>query len=565
MNHRSNKLAALRERFNTQAGLITGLVYKAGYHSRLPILTPAHPYRENAVHAHAFLSSEDSADQELGRSLLSRVLAAQETDPASPWYGIWSWFAEEPPSAMKPADWNWADFIGSTLLAILHQVPDRLGHELLEATRASLGHAAWSIFRRNVAPSYTNIAIIGTAVTLGAGLALNEPRLIDYGRARFRRLRASIEAHGVQEYNSPIYYQVDIAELEGILALPLDADLRAEAEYLLEIFWGQIARHFHPPTAQWAGPHSRSYTNWLDRNARAFLQERLGFDLPPAQDQGGPSTAQPTPLDDPYGIPAGPVPCPEKWRSAFQQIPSSPHEQIEVWTRDTQGQPRIVSTTWSDSTVTLGSVNCEVFWKQCQPVVGYWRGQNGDLGRVRVCVLLNGDDFCSAQLRSTQRGAVILGAVQFLAGEGTYHVHFDKPADGTFAVRDLRLRFEVEGEAPAVRSVSPAEWTLCASGEELQLLTDAVWFDGQTVSRWQTGEDGRCAWLDAVFYEGAEVPFHPGTVARTGTAFALAWKKAAPQVLGPLQVSDGGQSLSLAGLDPELTLSVPHPPSKLPY
>ena len=43
MSHRSRKLATLRERFNTQAGLITGLVYKAGYHSRLPILTPAHP------------------------------------------------------------------------------------------------------------------------------------------------------------------------------------------------------------------------------------------------------------------------------------------------------------------------------------------------------------------------------------------------------------------------------------------------------------------------------------------------------------------------------------------
>jgi hypothetical protein len=71
--------------------------------------------------------------------------------------------------------------------------------------------------------------------------------------------------------------------------------------------------------------------------------------------------------------------------------------------------------------------------------------------------------------------------------------------------------------------------------------------------------------LDAVFHEGSEMPFHPGTVARTGTAFALAWKNAAPQTLGPLQVSDGGQSLKLAGLDPELTLSVPHPPSKLPY
>ena len=37
-------------------------------------------------------------------------------------------------------------------------------------------------------------------------------------------------------------------------------------------------------------------------------------------------------------------------------------------------------------------------------------------GRVRGGVLLNGDGVCSAQLRSTQRGAVILGAVQFLAG-----------------------------------------------------------------------------------------------------------------------------------------------------
>ena len=450
-----SSLPALRARYNPEVGLITGHVYNVGYHTALPGLSVAHPYRENAIHALSFLRSESAEDQAFGQALVKRVLEGQETDSLSPWYGIWSWFAEEPLPEMKPADWNWADFVGTTLIIILQEVPHRLTPELRAATEEALGHAAWSVFRRNVTLDYTNIAMMGAAVTLAAGRALNEPRLVAYGRSRLGGLRAHFAKRGVAEYNSPNYTLLAVNEIERILALPLDADARADAEAIHHLFWSFMAPHFHPATGQWSGPHSRNYTNFLKTTMRMALEERLGFSLAAlAEDGAAASSAASSPteggaqvlgMDDPAISDPPAVPCPAELRERFRQLPSCPHDYTHTWTRNAAGEPETVSTTWFDDRTTLGSVSHEIAWYQCQPILAYWLGDASGLGRLRVRVLMNGKDFVSAQLRAVQKGPQVLCSVEFLAKEGTYHPHFDKPADGVFHINDLRLRVEVEG------------------------------------------------------------------------------------------------------------------------
>ena len=143
------------------------------YHTRL---------RDGRVHAtrdsadYALLLLEEGSDASLNRArkVLGRVLGLQVVQPQSPWYGIWGYYLEEPADRMAPADWNWADFIGGTLLVIELRHGARLGAELRARLGEAVRHAAYSIERRNVSMDYTNIAIKGTFVTQGAAELLGD-------------------------------------------------------------------------------------------------------------------------------------------------------------------------------------------------------------------------------------------------------------------------------------------------------------------------------------------------------------------------------------------------------
>jgi len=174
-----------------------------GYHTRVPNGAWAHPTRESLAYALDLLRTGEGWRVERAATIVRQVLTLQDTDPLSPTYGIWPWLLEEPLAAMAPPDWNWADALPGDLAAEM---------------RASLGHAAWSIFRRNVRLGYTNIAIMGAGVALAAGTLLDEPRLVEYGR---RRLRALVEytadQGGFAEYNSPTYTLVALRECSAIV------------------------------------------------------------------------------------------------------------------------------------------------------------------------------------------------------------------------------------------------------------------------------------------------------------------------------------------------------------
>ena len=75
--------------------------------------------------------------------------------------------------------------------------------------------AAQSIFRRNVQPDYTNIAVMGAVVCAAAGEILDAAWLLDYGRRRLAACVAHTEYHGgFNEFNSPTYTVVAVQECQ---------------------------------------------------------------------------------------------------------------------------------------------------------------------------------------------------------------------------------------------------------------------------------------------------------------------------------------------------------------
>ncbi|MEM1543049.1 MAG: hypothetical protein QXV82_10505 [Ignisphaera sp.] len=81
---------------------------------------------------------------------MKRVVSAQDNNPKSPTYGIWPYFLEESLSQMKIPDWNWADFIGSTLLLIEIRHGEKLSPSLREEVRRAIENAARTIEREGM-------------------------------------------------------------------------------------------------------------------------------------------------------------------------------------------------------------------------------------------------------------------------------------------------------------------------------------------------------------------------------------------------------------------------------
>lgn len=152
--------------------------------------------------------------------------------------------------------------------------------ELLDRVRESVFHACESIIRRNMGPHYTNIAIMGSFVTLLAGEVFQNPRYLDYGLQKFEAFHQyASRTRTFQEYNSPTYTKVAIIELSRIRSATRIGRALEICEDMLNLAWDGVARHFHASTGQWAGPHSRCYSTLLPDAARAFLQLALEGEL----------------------------------------------------------------------------------------------------------------------------------------------------------------------------------------------------------------------------------------------------------------------------------------------
>jgi hypothetical protein len=51
-----------------------------------------------------------------------------------------------------------------------------------------------------------------------------------------------------------------------------DAEMRRLVEEVYRLAWEEVAHHFHAPTRQWAGPHSRAYQTLLPGDTLALLE-----------------------------------------------------------------------------------------------------------------------------------------------------------------------------------------------------------------------------------------------------------------------------------------------------
>ncbi len=404
------------------------------YHTRLRDRR-AHPTRESLEYALFLMEAGGNERIERALATLDRVLELQDRDPASKWYGIWGWYMEEPPPKMDPADWNWADFNGASLLLIELRHGAKLPEALRARLREAIGHAARSIKRRNVSMRYTNIAVKGTFVTLAAAEVLGDERIGVYARDRMIRLCRTIDETGTfDEYNSPTYARVTLTNLTRIRMFVKDAVARRRAAAIEERCWLHLASHWDAARAQFAGPMSRCYSTdigyplWLEK----ALGGRLGLARPDDVKEGGDAG---TAIHD--------FRCPEHLAGRFLAAGEA-RQHREMYQTGREDESPVVGTCWVNQAYSLGSVNRGDFWNQRRPILAYFGGRTRPASSLTVRVIKDGYDFSSALLFSVQEQGYLAGVVNFRDPGGDRHISLDMVKNGEFECGRLFLEFDFE-------------------------------------------------------------------------------------------------------------------------
>lgn len=492
------RLEELGKNFNTELSLPTTICASPGYHTKIADGTPIHSTRLALDYALLLLKDGSPASIDRAIAVISAVLKHQDTDPCSKTFGIWPWFADEPLDKMSPPDWNWADFCGAIIAEILISHADKLPAILVENMKGSLLDAALSIFRRNVGPDYTNIAIMGAGVCVIAGQILQDKLLARYGKRRLERFIEYTKAQGgFNEYNSPTYTVVVIEEAERILRLATNPEARQLAETIFNLAWTVVAEHYHPATGQWAGPHSRAYSNMLSQATAAKLALATGFAIGTV-----------TPKEAEKIIIEKPLPCPEELKEAFD--PDNPKAETVVrrFRLGATAATSVIGTTWFNNDVCLGSINHDNAWTQRHPVIGYWPSkQKGTPAILRVRFIHDGRDFASAFFRTVQKENAVLTGVTFLTNKGDFHDHLDHPQGAIFTATDFRLRVELTAPDAHVIENHQQICGLRSGSWYANIHCLDGFFNGKPI-RWESGQADGTAYIDAICHHGARAKFN---------------------------------------------------------
>ena len=450
-----------------------------------------HPTRQTAKYAVALLETGIKDYRVRAFKVLEALLEAQDTVRTNKTYGIWPYYFEEPLDKMYQPDWNWADFISVQLLEAYMQFYEVIPSDLLCAMEKSIIHAAYSIKKRDVKPGYTNIAIMGTLVTHLAGHLFDNQELKDYSEMRMKRFYDyTKKLGGFVEYNSPTYTLVALDELVRMKQYILDPETLEMVDFCYNTGWKVLATHFHEPSGQLCGPHSRSYSTLLRDSFYDIL----------------------------YGASDGKI----KFREAKKpigyyklqhQIPNEiinyftevHEERVQIDTFSLNENPPI-GYSYLTPEFCFGSVNRCTTWKQRRPYIVYW-GNIQNPKFLRVKLIHDNEDFGIGNIFTVQHKNEALTAINFATNGGDYHVSIDRLNDGKFKAKDVRLRFEIASAEILDTFELNALDFLVKDGNVLISVKMIKSVFGDFKIRVEKGGENELAWVDYIIYSGEEKEF----------------------------------------------------------
>ncbi|VGO21943.1 hypothetical protein [Pontiella sulfatireligans] len=466
--------------YNADVKMLPFTLDKYQYHTDAPVGTVLHRTRESLYFAEKLLNTYDPEMTQQAIDIIRAVVPLQCSDPSREFYGVWPYYPEEPLETKKSGfDPNWADFMAVSLLDIWMLHEDRIPDDLRAEVKESLIRSCAAIKRRNARPGYTNVAIMSTYVTYMVSHMFDLPEMREYGNQRLEQFYDfTIDNGGFREFNSPTYTVVALTELQRMREHFVEPAAHEKVEELYFMGWNMVARHYHKPTGQWAGPHSRSYDNLLSSGQQEKIQEAL---IANEQDFSIPNALRHYYIDPVY-----------------------PRQENDVFYKY---EPRRSGVCWLTDRYALSTSHANSMWNQRRPLLAYF-GTAASPKYMQLRLLLDGYDFASCGFYGIQKHNRVLANMSFVMGMGSKHRSVDLLTDGRFTGSDFRLRFEFGkvNKIPALPAsrLAPAHFEAAGTRFDIRMLQAS--FNG-LAGYWESGKNDENAWLDFVFYSGGEREF----------------------------------------------------------
>jgi hypothetical protein len=526
------------------------------YHSDFQEETKVHSVRSSFGYVEALLNTRKLEFRERAFDVLYAVIALQDQDAESSTCGVWPYSLEEPLATKKtPADRNWADFSAIPIISIINSHSDILPDDLKKKAQKALLLASQAIRKRDVRPDYTNISLMGLYVCYMAADMYNDTDLMNYARKRLKAFYdCTVLNKGFIEYNSPAYFKLSLDEVLRLKKHVINTEDLAMLEFIYKTGWKVIARHYHKPTAQWAGPHGRAYSVLLGSSTYNWLYTASGGIVNPdthaefSKDQD-PILKHQIPKDlIPYFTqPKLPRLEIDTFIRGGQKIELNPLVSYQVSDQGVWIETKeVIGKSYFTNDFVLSSANQSCLWNQRRPLIAYW-GTTQKPVSMQIRFLHDGYDYAAANIFCAQDSNNVLGAINFTTNGGDRHVTIDVIENATIKATDLRLRFEFGGDISSVNFNSPVVGKNLVSGKsgKLNFRIELPYQKfGDYQGNWSPGGDDKNKWIDFVIYSGGEKEFNFGEIqeAVLGFLFSL---KAGNISEAPVEVSKSGENLNL--------------------
>lgn len=165
---------------------------------------------------------------------------------------------------------------------------------------------------------------------------------------------------------------------------------------------GLVAEHYHAPSKQWSGPHSRAYHTRMTPDILSFVQIASHGEL-----NFMPDDLLKYNLDW-YG---NDIRCPAKYIPAFKRTETA--ELVQTISKDEVGVILNQATTYMEGPVSVGTFSKDVMWNQRRNLLAYVRNGN-DSTYIHLRLLNEGYDYSSGIYTSVQKGKMCCSGSAFV-------------------------------------------------------------------------------------------------------------------------------------------------------
>lgn len=430
------------KRFDNDCGLIgVNIEKKNVIHTN--VTGYAHYISGNAVYAQLVYMSGAKHRYAAAENIINKIIDAQDKNPESATYGLWSYYFEEKLIQMSAPDYNMAEFVARPMIYILMEKRECLSERTAERMKEALNLAARCCIKRNVGLDYTNVVSMSCLTITVIGEITNDKNLIEYGRRELREFTEYTRFNGgFSEYNSPCYFKVVGDSVSRILKYCRDEECRRYAEELNKYLWKMVSQHYSAEFNELAPPYVRAYSDTDEEN------ENTDFIYYATNGRYGSYNC--TMNDWELNVPE----CPKEFYENFEKelwIEDTYYKKNSLRKRDTDAtivrdfdSPDLTAYTYKTKEYLFGALQKTDLWDQRRTSMLMW--DKDDKKTFKLRCIKDGFSFSSGMAYTAMHKDEMLTVVGFSTDHGYKHYILDCFENGITEAENLKFTMKINGK-----------------------------------------------------------------------------------------------------------------------